>query len=558
MELVLEGAQVRAFRNPLEIITTACTGDVDAALQRVDRALDAGHYVAGFLSYELGMALLPRLPEPPTSEAPLLMLGVYDHPVEPPNEKCANYEVTPLVGGIPRRRYGDDIAALLHAIREGDLYQANYSVPFSFGFSGDPWGLFQALCARCAAGHAAFVRWGGRALLSCSPELFLSLDGSHVKAKPMKGTTTLEAIDDLRSAKNRAEHVMIVDLLRNDLHRICSDVRVERLFEIERHPTFATMTSTIIGTLRRGVRMRELLGATFPCGSVTGAPKIAAMQHIARLERRPRGPYTGSIGYLAPDRSGSWNVAIRTAHLDLARGTGVLEIGGGIVADSTSEAEWAEVLIKRRFFAELAPRVEILETLRREADGGYRALEAHLRRMERSADVLAYPFDRAAAQRALHAVPASNEAVLVRFALGASGDLTITTRSLRTPPEPVTIAIAPQRLSTGDPLLMHKTSWRPRHDAASRWAAERAVFEALLCNERGEIADGARTSVFARIHGRLLTPALESGALPGTLRAGLLAEGLVATAVLTPNDLVSASELYVGNSARGLVRAQLR
>ncbi|TAM58758.1 aminodeoxychorismate synthase, component I [bacterium] len=560
MELVFAGTPSRAFYNPLHIVTAERIDDVVPALERVEQALDAGRYVAGFLSYELGTAFLPRLAELPRSELPLLMLGIYDHPVDPPTADGGPYRLTPLISGISRSRYDADIAALLAAIFEGELYQANYSVPFHFGFSGDPWALFQALRRGNTAPHAAYVRWGTRALLSCSPELFLTLEPLRITAKPMKGTAPLDAIEALDSAKNRAEHVMIVDLLRNDLHRICSSVRVERLFEIERYPTFATMTSMIVGDLHPGVDLRELLTATFPCGSITGAPKIAAMQHIARLERRARGPFTGSIGYLAPDRSGIWNVAIRTAHLDLARGRGLLEIGGGIVADSTSQGEWDEVLVKRRFFDQVTPRLDLIETLRREADGTYHALQAHLERMERSANVLAYPFDRELVERRLRAATPLPErcAVLTRLALDAQGGLTVTMRPLNTRPQPVAIALAPEVFASSDPLLIHKTSWRPRHDAASRWAAEGGLFDAILRNERGEIADGARTTFFAHIDGRLLTPPVESGALPGILRARLLADGKAEEHTLMPSDLAAADALYVGNSARGLLRAALQ
>jgi para-aminobenzoate synthetase/4-amino-4-deoxychorismate lyase len=284
----------------------------------------------------------------------LLAFGVYAESREVSLDCGSGYALGPFESTVDPRRYEADVNAILAAIHEGDVYQVNYSVPFAFALEGEPFALFAALLARGSYPYAAFVDTPAHAFISASPELFVELEAGRLVTKPMKGTAKSGDAWQLGSAKNRAEHVMIVDLLRNDVHRISSNVAVERLCEIERYRHFSTMTSTIAGTIGPAVTLYDIFAAMFPCGSVTGAPKVAAMQCIAQTERRTRGIFCGAIGYIGPDRSACWNVAIRTATIDKASGRGRLDIGGGIVADSSVSGEWEEILTKLSPFAALA------------------------------------------------------------------------------------------------------------------------------------------------------------------------------------------------------------
>ncbi len=523
------------FERPHAVLRAPTAAEAGAAFDAADAALRDGHWVAGVLEYEGGVRL-----------------GIFDPPTDHPDEARGCYALGRTHASIDRRSYDAAIASIARAIYDGDVYQVNYTVPFGFALDGDPYALYRDLAARARAPYAAYVRDGAEHIVSISPELFLRFDGRRVETKPMKGTTTLDRIEDLSSSKNRAEHVMIVDLLRNDLRRVCTDVRVDSLYDVETYPTFATMTSTISGALAPDVPLAALLRATFPCGSVTGAPKRAAMRQIALLEKRARGAYCGSLGYLSPERRGWWNVAIRTAQIDATTGSGRFDAGGGIVADSDAEGEAREVELKARFFLERSQPVDPLETFAG-ADAGARA--THLARLRACATHFGRTFDDARLRAQIEAV--DRPGVLIRVRVDEAGEAHVETRPLESSVEPVAICVAEERVRSADPMLGWKTTWRPAFDRAGAEAKARGCFDALLTNERGELTEGARTTLFARIDGRLVTPPLGAGLLPGILRARTLASGEAVERVLMPADLRAAEEIFVGNSARGMLRARL-
>jgi para-aminobenzoate synthetase/4-amino-4-deoxychorismate lyase len=348
---------------------------------------------------------------------------------------------------------------------------------------------------------------------------------------------------------------MIVDLLRNDLHRICTEVTVDQLFTIERYPTFATMTSTISGTLPAGTPLAEIVRATFPCGSVTGAPKRAAMAHIARFEPGTRELYTGSIGYLTPQRTGWWNVAIRTLQIDRTSGLGRLDAGGGIVSDSVAADEWNEVLLKTAFVRPAIAPFACLETLRCGPDPS--PASAHLGRLRATAERFCIPFDDRRLREQIEVLNASEDASLVRIRLALDGNASLTAEPLESTGDSVRICIAESRVRSGDAMLAYKTSWRPAHDAAAETAGRSECFDALLRNERDELTEGSRTNLFVRLGGVLYTPPPCCGVLPGILRGELVSSGRAVERVLHESDLRQADEIFVGNSARGLLQAHL-
>jgi len=504
-------------------------------------ALNAGYHIAGFLSYD---------------SDPLVALGVYDAPrsidLDP---EPRGFSMGPPAPRVSRAQYDAAIENIQTAIRDGDVYQVNYTLPFDFNFTGDPFNAYSLLAKTSQAEYCAFVDDGNRAILSLSPELFLRFEGERLTTKPMKGTAPLHATRELTNEKNRAEHVMIVDLLRNDFHRICTEVTVSDLFRVERYPTFATMTSTVSGKLDPRVSFAEIMRATFPCGSVTGAPKMSAMKHIAQFETHPRQVYTGSIGYLTPQRTGWWNVAIRTLQIDRARERGRLDAGGGIVSDSVAEDEWRETLLKTAFVRPAVEPFACLETLRCGPEPS--DAEAHLMRLRATAERFCIDFDDSSVRERIVSLNACTKAALARISLSLDGTATLETQPLEENPEHVSVCLSGQRVSSDDPMLAYKTSWRPAHDAAAEFARRLGCFDALLRNERDELTEGSRTNLFARIGGTLYTPPLRCGVLPGILRSRLISTGEAVERVLYDNDLQSAEGIFVGNSARGLLRAQL-
>ena len=482
--------------------------------------------------------------------------------------------VAELVPALSEAEYVPRVEQVRRWIADGECYQINLTFPLDLVVYGHPLALYAALRARQPVRYGAFIAGGaGEAtLLSRSPELFFERCGARVVTRPMKGTAPrgVDAADDAArraalqaSPKERAENVMIVDLLRNDLGRLAAPgrVRVEALCEAEAYPTLWQMVSTVAAELP-DVPLAEVFAALFPCGSITGAPKIRAMQLIDRLETRPRGVYTGALGYLAPGGDCRFNVAIRT--LEIAPdGRAQLGVGSGVVIDADPVREYAECLLKARFLTGFNPGILLIETLRLE-DGVYPRLEEHLARLAASARALGFACDPAAARRALAAAAQASPSGVrrVRLTLAHDGALALTQAPLDDAPgRDWRAVIAPERLPVDDYLRRHKTTARGVYDAAlARLAATPEVFDAIFLNARGEACEGARSTVFVERAGLLLTPPLASGCLAGVLRAELLAAGRAVEAPLSEADLRAASAssaLYLGNALRGLVRVTL-
>ncbi len=355
------GRPVR-FSAPVDRIAAHAPAEVPAALAAVDAALDAGRWVAGYASYELGYALEPRLAArmPASRRVPLLDFGVFADGPGPAEPAAPGGRLGPL---RPRWSATDHAAAFERAaeyIRAGDVYQVNLTLPLDGRWQGDPAAIGATLAARQPVGFGARVALGEAVLLSRSPELFFALDGKGgIEARPMKGTAPRDA-DPARDAalaaalardpKNRAENLMIVDLLRNDIGRIAEigSVRVPALFQVETYATLHQMVSRVAARLAPGIGPGRVLATLFPCGSITGAPKLRAMEIIRELEPWPRDAYCGAIGWAAPDGRAAFNVAIRTLTL-FPGGEAVLNVGGGIVANSTARSEYEEALWKARF-----------------------------------------------------------------------------------------------------------------------------------------------------------------------------------------------------------------
>jgi para-aminobenzoate synthetase/4-amino-4-deoxychorismate lyase len=541
----------RVFRHPQGIIRADSPAEIPAALGAIEDALGQGKHVAGWLGYELGYALEPRLARL-TPPGPLLRLGVFQAPESQTPEPAGRAYAGPLSLEWDDAAYAQRFARVKAYIGAGDIYQANLSFRAHFPFLGDPLALYERLRVESGAAHCAFADDGERQVLSLSPELFFdsAADGS-ITVRPMKGTLARQGDDAAErgqlaaSAKDRAENLMIVDLIRNDLSRIAEprSVSAEDLFRIESYPTLHTMVSTVTARKRAGIGAADILRALFPCGSITGAPKIRAMEILHQLESSPRGAYCGALGWFAPDGSARFNVAIRT--LTISGGRGELGIGGGVVQDSDGAGEYAECRLKARFFEQARRPVELIETLRH--DYGFVRLQAHLARMRNSALVLGLSFDEALARAALEeAIKGRAGPLRLRLTLDEEGLYRATAHDLPPDPPHWTFRLAGQHTNSADMLLRHKTSWREPYDQRHP-----DCDELLFCNERGELTEGARSNLFIKRGDMLLTPPLEAGLLPGVLRAELIAAGRAREAVLTPHDLQG--EIYFGNSLRGLI-----
>ena len=583
-------ADALLYESPREIFVARRPAEVAGVLEAADAARRAGGgTLAGYIAYEAGLALEPRLA--PLADArsgaagPLVWLGLFDEAThiaaaDMPDWLAARQRGTaslgPLDPQISPGAYAAMFDELQEAIRAGDIYQTNLTFPLAGGFIGDPAALYAALRPAAKAGYGGLVFDGSHWLLSLSPELFVSLKGRAAKTKPMKGTrprsmdaaTDAALKDDLaRSAKDKAENLMIVDLLRNDLARVAEpgSVRVDAPFAIESYPTVHQMVSTVRAELAEGLGAIDLVRALFPCGSVTGAPKIRAMELIDRIERDARGPYCGAIGRIDADGNAAFNVAIRTLRLteiENGRGKAVLGVGGAIVADSAARTEWREALLKGGF-ARAAPGFaasgcDLIETMRFDPQGGIARLELHLARIRESATALGFAFDRHEARNCLHALCFDLEQpMVVRLLASRGGAIALEARPLPGAwPEPAGAIALPLPVDPGDVRLRHKTSDRGFYDDAREVAVLEGAEEAILVREDGLVTEGAVSNIFLRgADGMLLTPPAPLGLLPGVLRQSLLESGEAREAELVLDDL--ANGFLLGNSVRGLHPARL-
>ncbi|CAD6510876.1 Isochorismate synthase MenF [Paraburkholderia hiiakae] len=508
------------------------------------------------------------------------------------NEAPAPAGVAGVTIGVDRERFEQDIAAVQDALRAGDSYQINYTYRLGFEAYGSPLALYRRLRERQRVRYGALIALpGDRWVLSCSPELFVEKRGKTLRAKPMKGTAArfADVQQDAAAArflandpKNRAENVMIVDLLRNDLSRVAQtgSVRVPALFSVEPYASVWQMTSTVEASLREGTTFADAMRALFPCGSITGAPKHRTMELIEALEHAPRGLYTGTIGWLEAPSAGETcgdfclSVVIRTLTLGApskgaaATRRGEMGVGAGIVLDSVAADEYEECRLKARFLTDADPGIECFETMYATRAGGVRHVERHLARLAASAAWLGFPCDVEAVRTRIDETCATfaddHAPHRVRLALGKSGAATLTSAPLAAlAHDTVGVLLAPDHgfapVESADALLLRKTTRRAEFDRAWREAEALGGFDMLFFNERGELTEGGRSNIFVKLDGKWFTPPLASGVLPGVMRGVLLDDEAFGAQerVLTRDDVVNAEALMLTNALRGAVPAHM-
>jgi para-aminobenzoate synthetase/4-amino-4-deoxychorismate lyase len=597
------GSVSRLFVEPLRVIEAREAAEVRALFAEIERATAAGLFAAGFFTYECGQCFEATAAlRPPAAGEPLAWFGIY------PRAFVFEHSTGEFVGGEPaglaspvvpgpafenretaaveanfalaESAYAERVAAIHEWIRAGDIYQLNFTAPFRVRTRGGAAVLYARLRRRQPVDYGAFVHWrAGRRMLSFSPELFFRVQsegGRRIESRPMKGTaprgrTTREDRERAQwlrhDAKNRSENVMIVDLVRNDLGRLCQfgSVEVRDLFAVERYPAVWQMTSTVSGELRRDVGYAEIFRALFPCGSITGAPKVRAMQLTAQVEDGPRGVYTGAIGYFSAKRT-VFNVAIRTVDLDGDEGK--LGVGSGIVIDSDAREEFAECLLKAQFLTateeEWPEEFSLIESLLwRQADG-YPLMDLHLDRLADSAEYFGFACNRDVVKAALleHGCAFRDKcARKVRLLLDARGEVQISSEVLSDPgskEKPARVRIAARHTDPGDRMLFHKTTHRRMYDDLFRAAMEAGFDDVLFLNTRDEVTEGAISNIFVEKDGRWFTPPIECGLLAGVYRRHLL-ETMANTEerVLRLQDLRKADAVYICNAVRGLRRVEV-
>jgi para-aminobenzoate synthetase / 4-amino-4-deoxychorismate lyase len=576
-----EGGTSYIFHDPITFCSASSADEVAPALAQVEQYIQAGYCAVGYFSYELGYLFSSRLKQilPSKRTVPLLCVGIYGNPIEVADGTFAaalaahaseqEAHVLNCRLNMTKPEYLEVLGKAMKHIVDGDTYQINYTLKYKFRYVGSPLKLYAELRKRQRVAYGACLDFPGLTVLSRSPELFIEKLAESMHTRPMKGTSMRGQTheQDRRNAeflssdtKSRAENVMIVDLLRNDLSRISQrgTVRTAELFKVETYETLHQMVSTVSARVDQNIPLDRVLSQLFPCGSVTGAPKVRTMEIIEDLEREPRGIYTGAIGFARPNRAMCFNVAIRTLAL-WPDGTGEMGVGSGIVYDSDAEAEYEECRLKGRFLTATASEFHLIECVL--FDGvRYRALEEHLARMARSAEALGFDLDREQLQSSLADVArALKSPTKVRILLNRNGHRNVECVGIAeaTGPEKW-IALSPNCTRSTSWFLQHKTSVRTLYDRMYDRYSRRGYYDVVFTNENGEITEGTFNNVFIRRGNRWYTPPVSCGLLPGIQRQSLLRSKEIDAVerVLSIDDLVEADELVLTNSIRGVVKTR--
>jgi para-aminobenzoate synthetase / 4-amino-4-deoxychorismate lyase len=563
------------FDSPLRTFSANQLHEVVPVLAAAETAARSGCWVAVMLCYEAAPAFDGSLKTHRPSSLPLAWAAVFDKPLEPATSPNVAAELGSdgndpgsWKSPVSRSEYAAAVARIHDLIARGYTYQVNYTLPLESHFNGDPRVWYDTLCSAQGADYCAYFDLGTHQLLSISPELFFDRRGDSIKTKPMKGTIKRgrsivedeqRALQLAESPKDRAENVMIVDLLRNDLGKISipGSVQVSKLFEIERYETLWQMTSTVESTLRGNVGLVDVMTALFPCGSITGAPKVRTMEIIRELERFPRGVYTGTVGFIRPGGDCVFNVAIRTVLLDSITGTATFGVGGGITIDSTAEREYEECLLKGSFLYNAAPPFQLFESILLE-DGEFFLLARHMDRLKASAKYFDFQLSEPEALRTLEHVVTSGliGRWKIRLLLSKSGQIEIETIQLHpTRPEPLRVRLALQPVDSNDKFLFHKTTHRSVYDRAVTQRAD--CDDVVFWNERGEVTESSVANLVVAMNGELFTPPQDSGLLAGTFRAELLAQGRIRERVITVPEMRAATRVFLVNSVRQWMPAAL-
>lgn len=570
--LLRDGMGWLHFTNPYRIFSVETLDGVVPALREIEQLVQENNgYAAGLLSYEAASAFDPALQTrarneysfPGSSgrtEFPYLWFGLYPEPhsITLPSPEGVK-EILDWCPTTDSEAYHSAIDKIKDHIAQGHTYQVNFTMRLQTEFHGNAWEFFLHL-AQSQNRHAAYIDTGRYVVASASPELFFQLEGDAITCRPMKGTTSRgrTTTEDLEqsawlktSIKNRAENVMIVDMIRNDLGRIAEtgSVAVPHLFETERYPTLWQMTSTV--TAETNASFAEIFTALFPSASITGAPKVSTMNIIAELENTPREIYTGTIGYMAPQRRAKFNVAIRTALIDRERNKAAYGVGGGIIWDSTSTDEYAEALLKARVLLEEHRPFSLLETMLWTADEGFFLREKHIARMLDSAGYFDIPLAKEHLEEYLDQISTRfHTPQRIRVLLDQHGNLDSESSSfaLLENNQPLKVSLARESVDSSNIFLFHKTTQRDVYEAARRGLED--LDDVLLYNENGELTECTIGNLVVELEGQLFTPPVACGVLAGTFRAHLLETGQIMERVVRLQELSDCSRIFRVNSIR--------
>jgi para-aminobenzoate synthetase / 4-amino-4-deoxychorismate lyase len=569
------------FKNPLKIISCYNLYDVKPALKRLDKILCKGFFAAGFISYEAGFAFEAVLENRKHYDFPLLWFGIFENPTIfdhrrmefEKNNMSDNYSIYSIKQDILKKDYIDSIEKIKSHIEKGHTYQVNRTFKLNFSFRGNPENIFLALRQSQKVSYSAFIRFAPYHILSFSPELFFRKEKANLQTKPMKGTMERGRFfqEDIKNAatlyncqKNRSENIMILDLLRNDLGKIAQtgSVATKKIFEVEKYKSLFQMTSTAEAITNRSASLYGLLKAMFPSGSVTGAPKIRTMQIINDIEKLPRKIYTGSIGFITPNKDCVFNVAIRTLLLDSNTKKGEMGIGSGIVYDSNPKKEYQECMLKSKFLTDKYENFKLIETILWKPVQGYELINLHMQRLSESAAYFNYKYDADFIIESLKNATKNfnkEKRYRVRILLNEDGSLDIKHSMIYQASAGRVIAISSAKTNSADKWLYHKTTNRHLYNSEYYRYKKLGFFDVLFKNEKGQITEGAISNIFIKKDNAYYTPPIECGVLNGVYRRYLIQHKRlnVVEKVLYKQDLINADGIIMTNAIRGMIEVKV-
>jgi len=593
------------FTNPQHDIIARTEDELEQALDKIERYKQQGLYLCGYISYEAGYYFIDKVIARENSNAkqPLLYFIAFKdmyHANRDEVEACFNKaELYPssnlclydLQLNVEKSTYLKVISKIKEYIRAGDTYQINYTLKYNFKLQGTAASLYKALRKKQPVEFGALLHFPESKIVSLSPELFIKKGGNTLTSKPMKGTAkrgkTKEEDDNIvsflkKDSKTLSENVMIVDLIRNDFGRICKtgSVHVNNLFQVQTFKTLHQMISTVKGTLEKKASFKEFLHALFPCGSITGAPKIRTMEIINELEKEPRGIYTGAIGYLKPNNDFYFNVPIRTIAID-DKNQCEMGIGSGIIYESDAEDEYEECLLKSDFLTSLNQDLYLIESFRFDAEKGvFNNIDAHLKRLLQSAqsfgfklniDHIIEELDKTKVMLTKSSLPfgtsqevnsnvpnLENCLYKIRLTTYQDGEVKINYQSIAQDSDTTkTITISDDKVNSQSIFQHHKTSHREHYNLAYDKAKKNGFYDVLFFNENKQLVEASRHNVFIKKDGEFFTPSLKTGALNGIQRQEFMNKNKVKEIEITSGELIAADQILLSNSVRGIVRVIL-
>lgn len=572
------------FVNPIKVLSAYNKLELEELLQDVEN-YRKDYFVSGYLTYEASYFLEKRFASfLEDSSKPIAWFGVYedpyifDHSSGEWNRNITdfkNVELAPEINSkiekqIEFKKYSESLEKIKEHIKAGDVYQINFTYDVKLESGIDEVSLYSHIRSQQKTQYCSFIKNEFETVASFSPELFFRINEDEIITRPMKGTArrgvTLSADKKVKeslyvSEKDRAENLMIVDLLRNDIGKICNggSVKVDKLFNVETYPTVHQMTSTVVGTLCKDVAFPDIIRSIFPCGSVTGAPKIRAMEIIHSLEEGMRGVYCGAIGFLSPKGDAEFSVPIRTLCKDTNERQWNYRVGSGVVWDSEISAEWKECEDKTKILqSNMVDEFSLVETILLEKGSLFFWAE-HMKRLKDSAEYFSFDIDLNMLDNLKHKIVSTSECEreMIRILLSQGGTLKME-RSEVIENLSLDVTLSERTENLSNPFLFHKTTIRSWYDNAMLQIKNGDVFDVIFVNSKGEVAEGARSNVFVEINGELFTPPVKCGLLPGILRQNMIANKQVTEKIILRGDLKHADRIFCGNSVRGLVEVNIK